>query len=97
MEGNAHVWHLYVVRVAERDRVLAGLHAAGIGAGLHYPTPVHLLPAFAHLGLGRGSFPVAERLAGEILSLPMYPGLDAGAIQRVVGTLVHLTCGVTKR
>jgi dTDP-4-amino-4,6-dideoxygalactose transaminase len=97
VEGNTHVWHLYVVRVAERDRVLAGLHAAGIGAGLHYPTPVHLLPAFAHLGLGRGSFPVAEQLAGEIVSLPMYPGLDAGAIQRVAGTLVHLTSGVTKR
>ena len=52
LEGNVDVWHLYVVRVQERDRVLAELHEAGIGAGIHYPYPVHLTGAYAHLGLG---------------------------------------------
>src|SRR5919112_3845345 len=68
-----HVWHLYVVRVAERDRVLAELGGAGVGAGIHYPYPVHLTGAYAHLGLGRGTAPVSETAAGEILSLPMHP------------------------
>jgi dTDP-4-amino-4,6-dideoxygalactose transaminase len=87
LEGNQHVWHLYIVRVAERDRVLAELNAAGIGAGIHYPSPVHLLPAFAGLGLGQGSFPVAEAIAGEILSLPMYPGITAEQQERVAAAL----------
>ena len=87
LDGNRHVWHLYVVRVAQRDRVLAELNAAGIGAGLHYPAPVHLLPAFSGLGRGQGSFPVAEALAGEILSLPMYPGITAEQQERVVAGL----------
>jgi dTDP-4-amino-4,6-dideoxygalactose transaminase len=73
--GNEHVFHQYVVRVPERDRVLAELNAHGIGVGIHYPLPVPLLPAFAGTVPGAGSFPVAERLANEILSLPIYPGL----------------------
>ena len=64
LDGNRHVWHLYEVRVADRDRVLAELGAAGIGAGLHYPAPVHLLPAFAHLGLGSRLLP-GGRAAGR--------------------------------
>ena len=72
-EGNEDVWHLYVVRVAERDRVLAELGAAGIGAGIHYPTPIHLTQAYAHLGHRPGDFPVSERAAEQILSLPMFP------------------------
>ena len=75
--GNEHVWHLYVVRVPRRDEVLAALNAAGIGAGIHYPAPVHLLPAFSFLGLGEGSFPRAEAYAKEILSLPLFPGIPA--------------------
>jgi len=75
LPGNEHVWHLYVVRVPERDQVKAMLELSGIGVGIHYPTPIHLLPAFAGLGLGPGDFPVAERLATEILSLPMFPGI----------------------
>ncbi|MEO6702928.1 MAG: DegT/DnrJ/EryC1/StrS family aminotransferase [Jatrophihabitantaceae bacterium] len=85
--GNEHVWHLYVVRVPRRDAVLANLNAAGIGAGIHYPAPVHLLPAFAGLGQGPGSFPVAERLAGEILSLPIFPGITDEQQNRVAGQL----------
>jgi dTDP-4-amino-4,6-dideoxygalactose transaminase len=75
--GNEDVWHLYVVQVEERDRVLGELNAAGIGAGIHYPTPVHLTGAYAGLGLGAGAFPVAEAAAARILSLPMYPHLTA--------------------
>lgn len=85
--GNEHVYHLYVVRVPRRDEVLAALNAAGIGAALHYPLPVHLLPAFAHLGQARGSFPVAERLAGEILTLPLYPGITPEQQDQVVDAL----------
>jgi dTDP-4-amino-4,6-dideoxygalactose transaminase len=74
--GNEHVFHQYVVRVSDRDRVLADLVGYGIGAGLHYPTPIHRLPAFEHLALDEGWFPRAEALAARILSLPIYPGLS---------------------
>jgi dTDP-4-amino-4,6-dideoxygalactose transaminase len=83
----AHVHHLYVVRVPERDRVLARLHEAGIGAGVHYPVPIHLQGAFRHLGLGPGSFPRAERAAREVLSLPIYPGILPEQQGRVVDAL----------
>jgi dTDP-4-amino-4,6-dideoxygalactose transaminase len=89
LTGNEHVWHLYVVRVPERDAVLQRLGDLGVDAGIHYPRPLHLLPAFAHLGLGVGSFPVAERLAGEIISLPMFPGISADQQRWVVAALVR--------
>jgi dTDP-4-amino-4,6-dideoxygalactose transaminase len=89
LAGNEHVWHLYVVRVPDRDAVLERLQAAGIGAAIHYPSPIHLTGAFAHLGLGAGSFPVAERLAGQILSLPIFPGIVASQQERVVEILSH--------
>ena len=86
--GNVHVWHLYVVRVpARRDEVLGKLNADGIGAGIHYPVPVHLTPAFAHLGYGFGAFPHAERAATEILSLPIYPQITANQQEIVVNAL----------
>lgn len=71
--GNADVWHLYVVRVEERSRVLAELGAAGIGAAVHYPTPIHLTAAYSHLGYKHGEFPTSELAAEQILSLPMFP------------------------
>jgi dTDP-4-amino-4,6-dideoxygalactose transaminase len=86
--GNVHVWHLYVVQVEERDRVLAALNAAGIGAGIHYPVPVHLQGAYRSLGHRVGDFPVAERAAGRILSLPIYPGITAEQQERVADELV---------
>ncbi|MFL6127507.1 MAG: DegT/DnrJ/EryC1/StrS family aminotransferase [Mycobacteriales bacterium] len=87
MAGNEHVWHLYVVRVADRDRVLDALHRAGVGAAVHYPTPVHLHRAFEDLGLRRGAFPISEQAAGQILSLPIGPHLSAGQQEQVAAAL----------
>jgi dTDP-4-amino-4,6-dideoxygalactose transaminase len=87
LAGNEHIFHLYVVRVANRDAVLARLNAEGIGAGVHYPVPIHLQGAFAHLGHKRGDFPQAERAAAEILSLPMFPQITAEQQDRVVAAL----------
>ncbi|HEU4807636.1 MAG TPA: DegT/DnrJ/EryC1/StrS family aminotransferase [Homoserinimonas sp.] len=91
--GNVDAWHLYVVRVAERDRVLRQLNAAGVGAGIHYPTPLHLTSAFASARYPRGSFPVAERAAGEILSLPIYPHITPDQQDRVVVALMDAMRG----
>jgi len=87
MPGNEPVWHLYVVRVAERDRVLARLADAGVGAAIHYPQPLHLLGAYAALGRRRGDFPVAEEAADQILSLPLFPGITAVQQERVATVL----------
>ena len=85
---NEDVWHLYVVRTSERDRVLGRLNEAGVGAGIHYPQPIHLTPAYAHLGLSAGTFPVAERAASEVLSLPLYPHLTFEQ-QEYVAAVLH--------
>lgn len=87
LPGNQHVWHLYVVRVPRRDEVLSRLRAEGVGAGVHYPTPIHLQRAFAHLGHGRGDFPNAEEAARSVLSLPIYPGITEQQQQFVVDAL----------
>jgi dTDP-4-amino-4,6-dideoxygalactose transaminase len=87
LAGNAHVWHLYVVRVRERDRVLERLHAAGVGAGVHYPVPIHLQGAFRALGHRAGDFPTAERSAAEVLSLPLFPEITGAQQERVVEAL----------
>lgn len=92
--GNEHVWHLYVVRLPGRDRVHRDLAAVGVGAGVHYPRPVHLLPAFSGLGLAPGAFPAAERAASEILSLPLYPGITAAQQERVAAALHAALAGV---
>jgi len=91
MPGNTHVWHLYVVRfaggAAQRDAVLSALHASGVGAGIHYPFPVHLQGAFAGLGHGPGDFPVAEAAAASMLSLPLFPHISDEQIDHVVGVV----------
>jgi dTDP-4-amino-4,6-dideoxygalactose transaminase len=84
---NVHVWHLYVIRVNQRDRVVAALEAADIQVGIHYPVPIHLHHAYSGLGYGVGSFPVSEAAAGEILSLPMFPHITAEQQERVVDVL----------
>ena len=82
-----HIYHIYAVRVPSRDAVLEAMAAAGVSCGIHYPVPVHLQNAYEDLGLARGSFPVAERCAGEFLSLPMYPELTPAQVDEVVATL----------
>ncbi|HYS38369.1 MAG TPA: DegT/DnrJ/EryC1/StrS family aminotransferase, partial [Pseudonocardiaceae bacterium] len=86
-EGNEPVWHLYVVLVPNRDRVLRILHEAGIGAGIHYPTPIHRTGAFDDLGYLDGAFPNAERRAAHQLSLPIFPEITSAQQERVVEVL----------
>ena len=90
LDGNEHVWHLYTVRVPHRDRVLDELRTAGIGAGIHYPVPIHLTTAFAGLGYAQGAFPVAERNARELLSLPLFAEITAAQQERVVSVLISV-------
>ncbi len=78
-----HVFHIYAVRTAERAVLQESLRARDIQTGIHYPTPVHLLPAFADLGYHRGQFPQAERAADEVLSLPMFAELTAAQCEAV--------------
>lgn len=86
--GNQHVWHLYVIRVPNRDDVVRSLNEQGVGAGIHYPVPVHLQGAFADLGHRRGDFPVAEKAADEILSLPLFAEITPSQQEHVVQSLL---------
>lgn len=83
-EWSRAVHHLYVIRVKDRAALQQHLGKAGIGTGIHYPVPLHLQKAYMHLGYAKGSFPIAEAAASEILSLPMYPQLRLDQIRRVV-------------
>ena len=82
-----HVWHVFAVRLRERDAVRQALHEAGVATGIHYPKPVHLQPAYADLGYGPGDLPVSEGLARETLSLPMFPEMTPSQIERVTSAL----------
>ncbi|HLC66301.1 MAG TPA: DegT/DnrJ/EryC1/StrS family aminotransferase [Candidatus Nanoarchaeia archaeon] len=81
------VYHLFVIRHPKRDALAAYLKTQGIETAIHYPVPIHFQPAFAMLGYAPGSFPVAEQLANEILSLPMFPELEQEEIQRVANAI----------
>ncbi len=85
-----HVYHLYVLRVRNRDRILKQLADKGVNCAIHYPVPLHLQEAYASLSIPRGSLPVSERCAEEIISLPMFPELTAGDIQTVVNSVAAL-------
>jgi dTDP-4-amino-4,6-dideoxygalactose transaminase len=78
-----HVFHLFVVRSTERDSLREQLEANGISNAIHYPTPIHLQPAYTELGMKPGSLPVAERLAGESCSLPIFPTISEQEIERI--------------
>ncbi len=84
---NTHVYHIYAVRVPERDAVLKRMAEQGINCAVHYPVPIHLQKAYGFLGYGPGAFPVTERCAREFLSLPMYPELTPEQIHQVVDKL----------
>jgi dTDP-4-amino-4,6-dideoxygalactose transaminase len=81
--GSEPVWHLYVVRTADPAALGAFLGARGIATGRHYPEPVHLTGAYARLGYRPGDFPIAEALAREVLSLPIFPGISEPELQTV--------------
>lgn len=83
-DGSAPVWHLYVVRTAEPERLADFLRERGIGTGRHYPIPAHLAPAYSSLGYREGAFPISEALARECLSLPIFPGLTEAQTAAVV-------------
>src|SRR5215207_1810437 len=84
VEGRTSARHLHVVRTRHRDQLLAACRAAGIGAGVHYPVPLHLQPAWRHLGHAHGDLPVTEAWAAECLSLPLYPELTEARQDRVI-------------
>jgi dTDP-4-amino-4,6-dideoxygalactose transaminase len=84
-----HVWHVYAVRVKERAQLQTALAEAGVQTNIHYPVPVHLLPAWAELGLARGAFPHAEAAADEVLSLPMFPELTLQQLEQVTTALAQ--------
>lgn len=86
-----HVYHLYVIRTSRRAAMLEHLQSKGIGAGIHYPIPLHRQPAYLKQGHGDVSLPVTERVAGEILSLPMYPELTREQIEYVASAVREVT------
>ncbi len=86
------VYHLFVVRTSRRDALLEHLKSKQINAGIHYPVPLHLQPAFLHLGYKAGDFPRAEQAAKEVLSLPMYPELSSQQIGQVAQAIRDFLC-----
>ncbi|MBD2778536.1 DegT/DnrJ/EryC1/StrS family aminotransferase [Iningainema tapete] len=90
--GEGHIYHLYVIKIdssshVERQQLQENLAAVGIQTGIHYPIPCHLQPAYTNLGYQPGDFPHAEKLAKQILSLPMYPGLTNSQVKEVVAAI----------
>jgi dTDP-4-amino-4,6-dideoxygalactose transaminase len=92
---NKAAYHLYVIRAKNRDQVQARLAKANIATQIHYPTPLHLQRAYAMFGYKEGDFPVAEKSAAEILSLPMYPQLDLRQQKLIVQKLIDSLAGET--
>jgi dTDP-4-amino-4,6-dideoxygalactose transaminase len=96
-DGAESVWHLYVIETRAREALQARLADAGIGSGIHYPTPIHLQPAYRDLGYRPGSFPIAERAAQHMLSLPMYAELPLRAVEDVAEAIcAFVTAGAGK-
>jgi dTDP-4-amino-4,6-dideoxygalactose transaminase len=91
--GSESVYHLFVVRVPDRDAFRAHLDARGIATAVHYPLPLHLQPALAHLGYAAGDFPVSERLCREVVSLPMHPFLVRSQVRYVADAVAEFLRG----
>lgn len=85
--GRRHVYHLYVVRVQDREGFMAHLARENIGCSIHYPVPIHLQKAYAGMGLGPGSFPKSEAVASEVVSLPMFPEMTSEQTEAVAGVV----------
>jgi dTDP-4-amino-4,6-dideoxygalactose transaminase len=90
------VYHLYVIRTSQREKIMNHLKEAGIGTGIHYPIPLHLQKAYASLTYGAGDFPVAERASAEIVSLPMFPQLTAAQQTTVAEEILAFTSAVPR-
>jgi len=82
-----HVFHLYVIRLKEREKIRKNLLKRGIASGVHYPIPLHLQPAYRYLGYKEGDFPVSEKMSEEILSLPLWPEIDEKRIKYICGNI----------
>ena len=89
------VYHLYVIRTDDRDGLMDHLKDAGIGTGIHYPIPLHLQKAYAHMNYSRRIFPWPTRVAGRIVSLPMFPQLQAEQQARVADEIYAFTSKAT--
>lgn len=87
VSDNTPIYHLFIIRHSQREDLMEYLQKQGIACGIHYPVPIHLQKAYAHLNLGAGSFPVAEKMASEMISLPMFPELTNEQIQYVGGAI----------
>ncbi|MBW4682217.1 MAG: DegT/DnrJ/EryC1/StrS family aminotransferase [Microcoleus vaginatus WJT46-NPBG5] len=85
------VWHLFVIRVSEREHLQARLKEQGIATGIHYPLPLHQQPAYKYLGISEGTLPVSEKVASEIVSLPMYAELTEEQVDTVIKAVTTLT------
>jgi len=87
--GRRHVYHLYVVRVKDRDTMIGQLGDRGIASGIHYPFPLHLQPAYEYLGMGEGTCPHAEKVIREIISLPIFPELTDEMVDEVAAAVIE--------
>ena len=87
-----HVFHLYVIQADDREQLRKDLNAAGVETGLHYPGPLHLQEAYKSLGYNKGDFPVCERLADRILSLPMFPDISREQVEYVASVIKESQC-----
>jgi dTDP-4-amino-4,6-dideoxygalactose transaminase len=87
--GRTHVYHLYVVRVPDREKAMARLKEKGVSVGIHYPIPLHLQPAYAYLGWKKGAFPVAEKVVPQIISLPMYAELTDAMVDEAAAAVIE--------
>ncbi len=92
-----HIYHVYAIRTRNRDELMSNLAAEDISCGIHYPGPVHLQEAYAHLGYGKNGFPTAEKCANEFISLPMFPELTTEQIETVASKITHFLERATPR
>jgi dTDP-4-amino-4,6-dideoxygalactose transaminase len=86
-QNATHVYHIYLVRTNQRDKLNQHLEKHGIGTMIHYPIPPHLQKAYAPLGFKQGAFPIAEEIADTCLSLPIYPGLSVDEVSYICDTV----------
>jgi dTDP-4-amino-4,6-dideoxygalactose transaminase len=90
VDGGDHVYHLFVVRYGDRDLLRAHLTARGVASAVHYPVAVHRTEAYAHLGYEQGSLPIAEEMAEQVCSLPIFPGIEDTQISAIAAAVAEV-------